>query len=147
MTVKEHNKLLSVFFLVQGGLQVFGGIMVTLIYGGMGIAFLSNARRSEEQTIGGIFLVLAVVIGLIVLLFAAFSLMAGWKLLKEKPGGRIFGIIASVVALFGFPLGTALGIYGLWFLLGEDGKRFYSSSGGGSSANQNMFNSPPHNWQ
>ncbi len=124
MTVKEHNKLLSVFFLVQGGLQVFGGIMVTLIYGGMGIAFLSNARRSEEQTIGGIFLVLAVVIGLIVLLFAAFSLMAGWKLLKEKPGGRIFGIIASVVALFGFPLGTALGIYGLWFLLGEDGKRF-----------------------
>jgi len=143
MTAKEHNKLLSIFMLVQGSLQLFGGILVVLIYGGIGAAMLSTARRSEEQAMGGIFLVLAVVAGVIVLLFAGLALLAGWKMLKEKSGARIWGIIACIVALLGFPLGTALGIYGLWFLFGEDGKRFYA---GGNAAN-NYPPPPPNNWQ
>jgi len=31
MTGKDHNKLLSIFHLIQGGLQAFGGIVVALI--------------------------------------------------------------------------------------------------------------------
>ncbi|MGI8787827.1 MAG: hypothetical protein ACR2HG_08725 [Pyrinomonadaceae bacterium] len=145
MTAKEHNKLLSVFFLVHGGLQLFGGIIIVLIYGGFGIAVLSNARRNEEQAMGGIFLVMAFVVGFIVLLFAGFALLTGWKLLKEKSSGRILGIIASCIALLGFPLGTALGIYGLWFLFGEQGRQFYA---GGIGNQMNAYPPPPpNNWQ
>ncbi|MEJ7701565.1 MAG: hypothetical protein WKF71_18255 [Pyrinomonadaceae bacterium] len=43
MTAKEHNKLLAIFFLINGGLQALGGIFVTLIYGGIGAAFMVNA--------------------------------------------------------------------------------------------------------
>ena len=56
MTAKDHNKLLGIFFLIYGGLQAFGGIFATLIYGGMSATLMSNARRGEEQTMGGIFL-------------------------------------------------------------------------------------------
>ena len=28
MTAKEHNRLLSIFFFIQGGLQLFGGLLV-----------------------------------------------------------------------------------------------------------------------
>jgi hypothetical protein len=143
MTAKDHNKLLSIFFFVHGGLQALGGIFITLIYGGMGTAMLSTARRSEEQTIGGIFLVLGVVIGIFVLLFAGFAFFTGWKLFKERSGARVLGIIASCVALLGFPLGTALGVYGLWFLLGEQGKQFYA----GANATNNYPPPPPNNWQ
>lgn len=142
MTAKEHNKLLSIFMLVQGGLQIFGGIFVALIYGGMGAFMLSAARRSDEQAMGAFFLIAAVVVGVLVSIFAGLMLLTGWKLLKQKPGARTWGIVASIVALLGFPLGTALGVYGLWFLFGEDGKRFYA---GDSAANN--YPPPPNNWQ
>ncbi len=143
MTAKEHNKLLSIFFFIVGGLQVFVGIIMFFVYGGIGTAMLANARREEEQAVGGILMGVGLVVGLFVLVFAAFSLLTGWKLFKEKSAGRIMGIIASCLCLLSFPLGTALGIYGLWFLLGEQGKHFYE--GGGNMPNS--YPPPPNHWQ
>ncbi len=145
MTAKDHNKMLGIFLLIHGGIQALGGIFVSLFYGGMGIAFMSNARRAEEQTVGGIFLVIAVIAGIFVLLFAGFALFAGWKVFKEKPIGRTLGIVASCIALLGFPLGTALGVYGLWFLLGEQGKQFYNV--GGNTPNNYPPPPPTNTWQ
>ena len=143
MVAKDHNKLLSIFMLVQGGLQLFAGLIVGLIYGGMGLGFFAQARTDEERMVGGIFMVMAFIVAPIIFIFAGIFLMAGWKLLKEKSGARTWGIVASIIALFGFPLGTALGIYGLWFLFGEQGKQFYLGG-----VNQNMYNAPPPNhWQ
>ncbi|MDQ6786767.1 MAG: hypothetical protein M3033_08145 [Acidobacteriota bacterium] len=144
MTAKDHNRLLSIFFFIQGGLQVFAGIIIFFIYGGIGTAMLASARRNEEQAVGGIFIGIAFVIALFILVFAGFSLLTGWKLFKEKSAGRIMGIIASCLCLLSFPLGTALGIYGLWFLLGEQGKHFYE--GGGNMPN-NYPPPPPNHWQ
>jgi hypothetical protein len=145
MTGKDHNKLLSIFHLIQGGLQAFGGIIVALVYGGLGFAMRQSARGGEEQIMGTIFIVLAFVIAPIILLFAAINLTAGYKMLKEKAGARNWGIAASAVSLLSIPLGTALGVYGLWFLLGDEGKQFYL----GGNRQQNMFNPPPppQNWQ
>ena len=144
MVAREHNKLLSIFFLIIGGLQIFGGLIVALIYGGMGLAFMANAHRDEERIMGTIFVVLGFVLAPIILIFAGINLMAGYKLLKEKAGARTWGIVASIISLPSIPLGTALGIYGLWFLFGDEGKRMYL----GGNGQQNMFNAPPpNNWQ
>ena len=143
MTAKDHGKLLGIFHLIEGGLQAFGGIFIAFIYGGLGIVFRSNAHKLEEQMMGTVFVILAFALAPIVLIFAGISLTAGYKLLKEKAGARTWGIVASILALPGIPLGTALGIYGLWFLFGEEGKRFYLGG-----VQQNMFSPPPpQNWQ
>ncbi len=144
MTGKEHNKLVSIFLLVHAGLQIFGIIIMVLIYGGIGTAMLVNARRDEEQMIGGVFLGLMFFAVLVSLIFIVPQIVGGWKLLKEKSSGRIWGIIASIVCLISIPFGTAVGIYGLWFLLGEEGKRFYLSGG---NAVSNFPPPPPNNWQ
>lgn len=47
---------------------------------------------------------------------AALALFTGLSLLNRKPYGRMLGIVLAVLALFKFPLGTALGIYTLWVL-------------------------------
>jgi hypothetical protein len=47
---------------------------------------------------------------------AGLALVAGYGLLNRRPWGRIVAIIAAVLALIKFPLGTALGIYTLWVL-------------------------------
>lgn len=125
MTARDHNKLLGIFFLIQGGLCLFAGILVTLIYGGMGAFILTSGRDSEAQTVGGVFLALGLVLGVVFLAFAGFVLLTGWKIYKEQQSGRTMGIIASVLSLLSFPLGTALGVYGLWFLLGDMGKNLY----------------------
>ena len=145
MTAKEHNKLLSIFFFVQGGLQAIGGIFVGVIYGGLGAFLLSSSRRDEDQMMGGIFVVMAVVVGLLVFAFAALDLFTGWKLHKEQQIGRVLGIVASCIALLGFPLGTALGIYGLWFFFGDKGKEFYGGRGTGGFSQSPP--PPPNSWQ
>jgi hypothetical protein len=143
MTAKDHNRLLGIFFLIHGGLQAFGGIFVALIYSGLGAVMMSNARKSNEQAMGGFFVVMGIVVAVIVLVMAGFSLLAGWKLFKEKSAARTLGIIASCIALLSVPLGTALGIYGLWFFFGEHGKQFYA----GGNASNNFQPPPPNNWQ
>ena len=47
---------------------------------------------------------------------AALALVSGYGLLTRRPWGRVLAIIAAVLALIKFPLGTALGIYTLWVL-------------------------------
>ena len=87
MTVRDHSRLLAGFFFIKGALI------------GLSWLFMGGWMGS----------------GLFLLLFAAFFMVTGWKLENQKPDARIMGIVASILALFSFPLGTALGIYGLWF--------------------------------
>jgi uncharacterized membrane protein (DUF2068 family) len=63
-----------------------------------------------------------------IFLFPLASLIAGFGLKKFKTWSRIFGIIISVISLIGFPLGTAIGIYGLWVLTRKGPKVIQSSS-------------------
>ena len=147
MTGKDHNKLLGIFHLIQGGLQALGGIFVAVIYGAMGVAFRANAHRPEEQMMGTIFIVLAFAVAPFILIFAGINLTAGYKMLKEKAGARTWGVVASIVSLLSVPLGTALGVYGLWFLFGEEGKRYYL---GGAPASERYLDNPPpppNNWR
>lgn len=144
MTPQEHSRLLGIFFLIQAGLNVFGGLLAGAIYGGMGAMFMSQARRSGDQAMGGFFIVMAFVVVAVVFAFAALNFFAGWKLFKKQQNARIWGIVASCVALLGFPLGTALGIYGLWFFFGEPAKRFYNN---GNMAGSDTPPPPPQSWQ
>ncbi len=144
MTAQDHNKLLGILHLVQSGLQIVGGIMVAVIYGLLGAAFTANAHRQEERFMGELFVVLALIITPIILILGGINLIAGYKMLKEKSGARTWGIVASIICLIGFPLGTALGIYGLWFLFGDQGKSYYL---GASPQNRQMFPPPPNQWQ
>lgn len=144
MTAAEHNRTLGILFLVYAGLQIlgliFGGIMMI---GGMGMAF-AQSRPGDGLPIG-----LITIFVLVMLVFAAILiipvLLAGLKMRKEHPSARGWGIAASIISLLNFPLGTILGIYGLWFLFGDLGRQYYL---GGMNPSQNAYPPPPPNsWQ
>ena len=144
MTAKDHNNLLGIFFLIQAGLAALAGIFLTLIYGGVGVAMMGAGTRDEDQMVGGIMFAVGLVVGVLVLALAAFYLFTGLKVRKQAGIGRTLGIVASVLALFSFPLGTALGVYGLWFFLGDLGRALYSGVQGGPSY---TVPPPPSSWQ
>ena len=48
------------------------------------------------------------------------GVIAGIGLLKRKEWGRVLTLVLSVIGLMNFPIGTAVGIYGIWVLVQEE---------------------------
>jgi small-conductance mechanosensitive channel len=144
MTAKEHNNLLGIFILIQGGLTVFVGLLLVLIYGGMGVALMGAGPDDGARMAGGMIFVIGLIVAVVVIAFSALYLYTGFKIRKQQSIGRTLGIIVSVLSLFSFPLGTALGIYGLWFLLGDMGKELYLGQPTGFATSPPP---PPNSWQ
>lgn len=143
MTGRDHNRLLSIFFMIIGGLSLFGGLVFALIYGGLGVFILTSAPKPDARTAGAVFTVIGLVFGLIMTALSILFFLAGWRMYKENPAGRTLGMVASILCLMNFPLGTALGIYGIWFLFTDQGKAFYDSLRGITS----HAPPPPNSWQ
>src|SRR5262245_19993270 len=125
MTARDHNKMLGIFLMIHGGLQTLTFGLLCLIYGGIGIGLLLVGQNREDKTVGIVFIAVVAVLGFVFVLLLLPQIIGGWKLIKERPNARIWGIIGSILACLSVPLGTAAGVYGLWFLFGDEGKRFY----------------------
>jgi hypothetical protein len=146
MTAKDHNKLLGLLFLIYGVLQIVGLGIGILFMLGVGGAALTGANARDAAPIAIIFGFTSVFL-VFAMLFAIPAIIAGFKMRKQKAGAKTWALIAAILALLNFPLGTALGIYALWFLFGEQGKSFYSG-GSSSSSNAGNFTPPkPNSWQ
>ena len=126
MTAKEHNRLVGIFLMIHGGLLTLTMLILSLIYGVVGTV-LAIIGSGEEKVVGIAFIIAIVIIAFITLLFIAPQIIGGWKMFKEKPNAKIWGIVGSILACLHFPLGTAAGVYGLWFLFGEYGKQIYDN--------------------
>ena len=63
------------------------------------------------------------------LILSAPSIIGGWGLIKGKSWSRVLMIVISALHLLSFPIGTALGIYGLWVLLNEQSRQFLDGGG------------------
>ena len=144
MTGKEQNKLAGIFLMVHGGLQAFVMLILGLIYGGVGSALLLGSAKEEEQFVGLVFIGIIFFLLVLSTIFVIPQLIGGWKMLKERPNARTWGIIGSIVSCLSFPLGTAAGVFGLVFLLGDEGKRFYLGGGDRYALNTPP---PPSSWQ
>ena len=144
MTARDHNKLLSILYFVMDGLQIVGGGFMAIIYVFLGGAMMSSSSREDEQVMGGVFMGVGLIIGIVMVLLGGFTLLTATKVLKARPVGRTLGIVLSILVLLSFPLGTALGIYGLWFFFGDMGKNFYA----GLSTSRVTPSAPaPNSWQ
>ena len=146
MTAKEQNKLAGTFLLIHAGIQTALMLFIGLIYGGVGAAMFLGARKQEDQFVGLIVVGVMLFVALISLVFVVPQFVGGWKMLKERPNARTWGIIGSIVSCLSFPLGTAAGVFGLVFLFGEAGKQFYL---GGADYQALHSPSPPRpsSWQ
>ncbi len=145
MSAKDHNKIIGILLLVTGGLKLIGGVFIALVYGGLGVFAVNNVNDELDKSLGSIFIIIGAIGSILLFVFASIDFIAGWKMFKEKANARTWGVISSIISLPSIPFGTALGVYGLWFLFGEQGKQFYLTN----EMNRNMFQPtqpPPSNW-
>lgn len=146
MTAKEHNRLVGIFLMAHGGLQMVAIFFIAIFYGVIGSAMLIGGRKGEEQMVGAIFIGVIVLLVIAAALFALPQFIAGYKLFKERANARTWGIVGSIISCLSFPIGTAAGVYGLWFLFGDMGKQFYLG-GGDQPMFPNQPPPPPSSWQ
>jgi hypothetical protein len=120
-----HVKILAVLNIVLGVLGILAGLFVLLIMGGLGAiaGFAGHSRDSilALPILGGI----GVFIFGLITIFSIPGIIAGIGLLKLRPWSRILTIVLSAFHLLNVPFGTAIGIYGLWILLSDEGQRLF----------------------
>jgi hypothetical protein len=126
--VEQHVKILGVLNIVWGAMGALGGLVLLAIFGGAyGIAGVAIGHNPGAQIALPIMAIIGSVIALFLLILSVPSIIAGIGLLYFKPWARIFALVISVLHLFNIPIGTALGIYGLWVLLSQEGQHCFSS--------------------
>lgn len=154
MTPKEHAKLLGLFMWIFAGLQigivVLLGIFYTVIFGFIATAVANEPHRPGQapppppEFILGIFAVVMIIVLGSILLFTIPKIVAAYGLRKGKSWAKIWTIIACVIAVMSVPLGTAVGVYGLWFVFGDAGKAYFD---GPDFGGQSQPAAPPtNNW-
>lgn len=137
MTGREHARLLGLFFWIltalQLGLVVLLGVFYLFVFG---TVFSTVPRRPGEPGPEMILPIIIVVMAVIFLMTVAFSipkLVAAYGLRNEKPWARVWAIVACCMSVMSVPFGTAVGVYGLVFLFGDQGKRYFEDPGFGKS--------------
>jgi hypothetical protein len=124
--MQQQVKILAVLHIVLSSLGILAGLIAFAVLGGLG-RFVALADPSESDIAGGSVLSLIGVIAMVVIFAISIpGLIAGIGLLNYQPWARILTIIISAVELPAFPLHTALGIYGLYVLLSNDGATLFS---------------------
>lgn len=87
--MERHGKILSAIFFILGVSGALGWLMAGNLTG----------------------------YALLPLISIVLHILAGFSLHNGKSSAKPLGIIVSLLNLFSFPIGTALGIYGLWYFV------------------------------
>jgi hypothetical protein len=123
--MQTHVKVVAVGFIVLSALGVLAALMLMLIFGGA--AGIVGAAADEPEAAIAIPIIGMTGTLLTVFLFAVSlpGLITGFGLLSWKPWARILAIVLCAINLINIPIGTILGIYGLWVLLNKDTERLF----------------------
>jgi len=121
----QHVKTLGILNIIYGGLIVLAGVIVLVVMGGIA-GFVGASDQSPDTQvavpilggIGGIVFIICAILGLP-------SVIGGVAIMQFKSWGRILIIVLSALHLFNIPIGTALGIYGLWVLLKPETEQMF----------------------
>jgi len=120
--VQRNLQLLGIFWIAYSAITLLGGVVVMI---------LANTLFGPAGHTGApLFLQpLLTAVGIFLLVKAGLGIAAGWGLLQREHWARILTIVLGFIALIHIPLGTALGIYTIWVLLGPGADDEYRAMG------------------
>lgn len=126
--METHVKVLGVLYLVVSGLSLLVALFLILAIGGAAGIVGVTAEAQDAAIAIPVLGIAGTALGLMLLLLALPGLLTGWGLLTYSSWARILGIVLSALNLLNIPVGTALGLYGLWVLLNKDTERLFAST-------------------
>ena len=126
--METHVKILGVLNIILGILGVLGALTILLVFGGIAGAVGMSASHDPDARIAiPILGAIGGGLAILVLILSLPGIIAGFGLLKFREWARILTIILSALNLLNVPFGTALGIYGLWVTLSQEGIQVFTA--------------------
>jgi hypothetical protein len=126
-TKASHVDLAGTLFIVWGLLTTLIGLS-TLALGIGAIALIVSASRDAGgQFAAGLTAAAFTTLAIIALVWGIVHVAVGSRLRRLNPRARLAALLLGSIDLVLLPYGTALGVYALWVLLHEDGKRLFES--------------------
>ncbi len=123
-----HVKILGVIHIAFGVLGAGFALLILLIFGGA--AGLVGASGEEGAHIAAPLLgMIGTLLFLVIGILSLPGIVAGIGLLGFRPWARILAIVLSALHLVNIPLGTLLGVYGLWALLNRETEELFARAG------------------
>lgn len=110
-----------------GALAMLVGVSLLLLAAGA-LAILLGPDGRLVALAAGVTLGAFAVTGTVALIWGAAHVWAALLLGRRHPWGRMVALGLAVVNLVVLPFGTALGIYALWTLLTDEGRRLFDQT-------------------
>ena len=107
------EKHINVVAALQIGLSIFNLLIAFLIFTVLKLVggFVDNANGSTILSL------IADILAIVFIIISVPGILAGMGLYKRKEWARILVLILSIIEIFSFPFGTAIGIYSIWVLI------------------------------
>ena len=83
----------------------------------------SASRSGGGQFAAGVTAAVFTTLAIIAIVWGAAHVVVGVPLRRQRPWSRLMALMLGSVDLLLLPCGTALGLYALWVLLNEEGKK------------------------
>lgn len=123
-----HVKVLGVLYIVLSALGVCAAMVIGLGLGIAGGVVGSSASPEDAAVALPIIGVAGTALVVFLLVVSLPGIITGIGLLKFQPWARIVGIVLAALNLISFPIGTAVGIYGLWVLLNKETEALFGGA-------------------
>ncbi len=119
--METHVKILAILKIVFGSLGLIMALIIFLIFGSVvGLIVMDEDEDGGPDVGAGLVGIAGTFIIFFLLLFSIPHFIAGYGLFKHAEWARILAIVLACLDLIAFPIGTALGIYGLWVLFNDE---------------------------
>ncbi len=115
--MRWYVQALAVCNLTMGGLAAIANLYIFWYWRSFGSSSNFQAK--------GLLTMASVILDLMALIYIA----GGWGLLTRKPKARHAMLLVSLFNLLAFPIGTAVGLFGIWVLGHKETKLIFSSPG------------------
>jgi hypothetical protein len=122
--VERHVRLLAILAGLWGALAMLVGVSMLLLSAGALAELLDSVGTGLEFAAGLTAAALAL-IGVISLLYGSAHAWASVLLRRRTAFGRVLMLALALVDLIVLPFGTGLGVYALWALLTNEGRRLF----------------------
>ena len=122
--MERHVKILAILSSLWGALAMIVGLCMLVMSGGA-LAILTAPQGEAVGFAAGLTAGAFAIIGAFALLWGGAHVWSAVLLRRREALGRILGLALALVNLLVLPFGTALGIYALWVLLTNEGRRLF----------------------
>lgn len=124
--MERHVRLLAILASLWGALATLVGLSLLLLAAGA-LAILLGPEGEAVAFAAGLTAAVFASIGVFTLIWGVIHIWVAARLRRLNPLGRAVMLGLAIVNLLVLPFGTALGIYALWVLLANDGRRLFET--------------------